>query len=289
MVCLKRVLTNSQELEIATLFSRPPLCGHPSNHCVPVLDAFVDDEDEKISYIVMPFLRRMDNPPFDLVNDLLDFVDQVLEGLAFMHDNDVAHRDPAETNILMDGDSLFPYGFHPVHQSRLPNITSWAWPRSRFSIPGGIRYYLADFGLSVRIPPRQPRLVTGDVGADREVPELSHTVPYDPFKVDIFVLGNVFRKRIYDKYQRVGFLVPLIAAMTQQKPHDRPTAREALEQWRQIRQRILWIHRVCRLRGRDEYLVQTIVLDAIAVVRVAYLIAKRFAGWSLSWLSLLFA
>ena len=29
---------------------------------------------------------------------------------------------------------------------------------------------------------------------DKEVPELSATIPYDPFKADIFILGNMFRK-----------------------------------------------------------------------------------------------
>lgn len=80
----------------------------------------------------------------------------------------------------------------------LPDTRSKAWPYSRLNSPNGIRYYLADFGLSVRLPPSQSRLVVGEVGADREVPELSDTTPYDPFKVDVFVLGNVFRRKIHD-------------------------------------------------------------------------------------------
>lgn len=76
--------------------------------------------------------------------------------------------------------------------------------------------------------------------------------------------------------------------MTQKNPQDRPSAEQALQQWRQIRQRVLFIQRACRLRGREEALVQTIVLDVVSVLKVAYIIAKRFTGWSLSWLSFIF-
>lgn len=43
------------------------------------MDSFPDDRLENVSYIVMPFLRRMDDPPFNFVGDVLDFADQVVE------------------------------------------------------------------------------------------------------------------------------------------------------------------------------------------------------------------
>lgn len=49
------------------------------NHCVPVIEHFQDDEDADISYIVMPFLRPIDEPPFETVDNVIDFVDQILE------------------------------------------------------------------------------------------------------------------------------------------------------------------------------------------------------------------
>lgn len=57
----------------------PPLRDDPRNHCVPILDIFQDDEDESISYMVMPFLRLIDSPPFDTPQDVVEFVDQILE------------------------------------------------------------------------------------------------------------------------------------------------------------------------------------------------------------------
>lgn len=289
LVCIKRVARQGQELELTRYFSSPELRADPRNHSIPILDSFDDDVDERLSYIVMPFYRPMTDPPFDLVNDIVEFADQVLEGLAFIHAHDVAHRDVAETNILMDADVLYPHGFHPAATDKLPDAIRNAWPYTRFSAPSSVRYYFADFGLSVRIPPEAPRLVTGYIGADRDAPELSDDVPYDPFKVDIYVLGNVFRHHISEKYFRVEFLGPLIAAMTHKDPQARPTAQAALHQWRQIRRRVFALHRVCRLRDRDETIIQTLVLDVISILKVVYVLSRRFAGWSLSWLLLVFS
>ena len=51
----------------------------PMNHSVPILDTFGDPVDKSTSYLVMPFLRLIDNPPFEVVEEVLDFVDQILE------------------------------------------------------------------------------------------------------------------------------------------------------------------------------------------------------------------
>ncbi len=51
----------------------------PANHSVPILDTFMDPADDSVSYIVMPFFRPSDNPPFETVGEVADFVDQILE------------------------------------------------------------------------------------------------------------------------------------------------------------------------------------------------------------------
>lgn len=61
------------------MLSSPPLRDDPQNHSVPILDAFPDDEDAKISYIVMPFLHQIDKPEFRWVGEIVDFVDQIIE------------------------------------------------------------------------------------------------------------------------------------------------------------------------------------------------------------------
>lgn len=133
-----------------------------------------------------------------------------MKGLVFMHQQGVAHRcvepalcpiyiviimyrDCAFKNILMDANSLYPNGFHPVMLDRLPDNSDDAPVLSRAQRP--VKYYYVDFGISVCIPSdSQNKLVVGTLGRDQDVPELSTTVPYDPFKVDVFIIGNLLLK-----------------------------------------------------------------------------------------------
>ena len=103
-------------------------------------------------------------------------------------------RDCAFKNLMMDATRLFPDGFHPMRLDCHPQqITRPATLLSRNDVP--VTYYYVDFGISTWLKPEDAdRLVVGSDGLDQEVPELSDDVPYDPFKVDIFVLGNFFRQ-----------------------------------------------------------------------------------------------
>ena len=80
LVYLKRVQTASEELRIARLLSNQAGPGNDSdNHAVPILDVFQDALDSDESCIVMPFLHYFDQPSFEHVMDVVDFVDQMLE------------------------------------------------------------------------------------------------------------------------------------------------------------------------------------------------------------------
>lgn len=97
----------------------------------------------------------------------------------------------------MDASNMYPLGFHPVRDIFLNDVTTVApiIPRS----VAGVKYYFVDFGISSYFPAgSQERLVLGTAGRDQDVPELSDEVPYDPFKVDIFTIGNVFRQIFRD-------------------------------------------------------------------------------------------
>lgn len=78
-VLIKKIKTGSDELRIGLYLSSSELREDPRNHCVPILDYFEDEEDETISFMVMPLLRHFDNPKFGPVNELLDFGDQIFE------------------------------------------------------------------------------------------------------------------------------------------------------------------------------------------------------------------
>ena len=102
----------------------------------------------------------------------------------------------------MDGSSLYPKGWHPINYNYSPDYIHRAEHRSRLFAP--IKYYYVDFGISSYIPPgSSDRLVVGEFGREREVPELSATVPYDPFKVDVFIIGNLLKKSLQEVRARV--------------------------------------------------------------------------------------
>ena len=73
---IKEVRTGDLESSIASMLSA---IDAPTNHSVPILDSFEDSANKSISYLVMPFLRLTDNPRFEVVEEVLDFVDQILE------------------------------------------------------------------------------------------------------------------------------------------------------------------------------------------------------------------
>ena len=116
----------------------------------------------------------------------------------------LSHRDCSLKNILMDATHMYPLGFHPVEELCLHDIKT---PAPRISrLEAGVKYYFVDYGISSYFPPGSRReLVLGIAGRDQDVPELSKDVPYDPFKVDIFTIGNVLLRA---ELQAVGFHSP---------------------------------------------------------------------------------
>ncbi|KAJ3476120.1 hypothetical protein NLI96_g11382 [Meripilus lineatus] len=283
-VLIKKIKTGSDELRIGLYLSSSELREDPRNHCVPILDYFEDEEDETISFMVMPLLRHFDNPKFGPVNELLDFGDQIFEGLCFMHAQGVAHRyryenaphimashdlvfrDCANLNIMMNAKSMYPDGFHPVHDTH-------DLSRS-FFVPHYTRserrpkYYFIDFGISSYFPTDDDTLVVGLDGRDNEVPELSSTIPYNPYKTDIFIIGNLLKKEFVCKYSNVDFLIPLILVLTDKDPNKRPTAFEAQQLWKYVRDSVSVVNRYWRLREReDDGYITTAVWDIVSFTR----------------------
>lgn len=104
--------------------------------------------------------------------------------------------DCAAENILMDGSSLYKDGWHPMNpwQGRNGGDLFLTHKRSEAEI----KYYFIDFGLSTEFVPGQcERLVTGQKGRI-EAPEQISGLPYDPFKLDVYYLGQVYQKKIVD-------------------------------------------------------------------------------------------
>ncbi|EJC99783.1 uncharacterized protein FOMMEDRAFT_93491 [Fomitiporia mediterranea MF3/22] len=218
---------------------------------------FFDDLSlPKYVFLIMPFLHTFNNPPFFSVDEVLDFVKQTLEGLVYMHGQNVAHRDCAAENIMLDATVLYPKGFHPVANLKDPLGRKHALVRRCRDVEG-VKYYFIDFDISSRFEEdvkKDQRHVTSKDGQDCEVPELSRNVPYDPFVVNVFILRNVYRKTFLDV--------------------NRPTAEQALKQFYQVINaqssfRLRW-----RLIEKDAGLVQRVFQDISSVTHEGLYISK---------------
>lgn len=78
MVSIK-VVPTSDEINIAQLLSSEELRNRADNHCVPVLDVLPDPLDDSSVLLVVPYLRPFEDPPFEIVDAIMDFIHQTLE------------------------------------------------------------------------------------------------------------------------------------------------------------------------------------------------------------------
>ncbi|TFY59644.1 hypothetical protein EVG20_g7709 [Dentipellis fragilis] len=276
LVAIKDVENNKLEIELARALTTGDLLADPTNHCIPMLDSFPDPLNENSQLMVMPYLCPFDDPPFNAVGEVLDFVQQTLEGLLFLHKQGVAHRDCASANIMMDGAPLYPRGHHPIRREFLPDAVHLISPLPRIDNP--VRYYFIDFGMSTRFEPGASHLVTGAKGRDKELPELSRDVPYDAFKADVFILGNVYKKEFLEKYHGLDCLSPLVTAMTKEDPEKRPTVQFALAFFHAMVESRNTPNPRWRLRPREESVPERVVYDTVAMARETFYHLKRIVG-----------
>ena len=86
MVMLKRVerVKYKHEVDIMKFFNTEPLKSHPKNHCVPLFEVLYP-MDAKWTVMVMPHMRKFDNPEFETVGELVEFFRQLFEVNSFPH------------------------------------------------------------------------------------------------------------------------------------------------------------------------------------------------------------
>jgi hypothetical protein len=100
----------------------------------------------------------------------------------------------------MEWSKLVPKGFHFIRTKTHDGVThdAFEW-NDRWSVRPN-KYYFIDFNLSNVYPIRAGKEPTETqnirIGQDRTVPEFAHGGPYDPFKLDIYQLGNAMRQVI---------------------------------------------------------------------------------------------
>ncbi|KAG8917612.1 hypothetical protein FRC01_002332, partial [Tulasnella sp. 417] len=66
-------------------------------------------------------------------------------------------------------------------------------------------------------------------------PELSDRVPYNPYKLDVYILGKMYHRIILGHFINLTLLEPLVKRMTSEKPEDRPTTAKAYAIFQELR------------------------------------------------------
>jgi hypothetical protein len=87
MLKIVKMSHHPHEADIGTFFSTEPLASHPSNHCAPVYDVLQVPDNDDIIIIVMPLLRKYDDPCFDTFGEVVAFFKQVFEVDLFTNAN----------------------------------------------------------------------------------------------------------------------------------------------------------------------------------------------------------
>ncbi|EIM85012.1 uncharacterized protein STEHIDRAFT_60358 [Stereum hirsutum FP-91666 SS1] len=236
LVVLKRfeLPANGQtELEVNTILSSEPLKNDPRNPALPMLDVIYAPDQ---CFMVFPFGHSLYGMELDTIGEGLDFVEQTLEGLVFLHENRIAHRDCAITNIVGDSPRMYPRGIHLDGGGLDLRGKSLGHIRTRTQV-GGMKYYFIDFGESIKFGPSDSTRIVVHSKASIAAPETADLSlwPYDAFKPDIYTLGTTYKRALAEVYTSFDMLNPLLDAMTQRDPDARPSAAEALELYKNIK------------------------------------------------------
>ncbi|KAG1863837.1 hypothetical protein F4604DRAFT_1625791 [Suillus subluteus] len=264
------------EVVIGQYFMMEHSVSHPQNHCVPFLDVLsVPDESDK-EIIVMPLLLDFTRPQFDTFGEVVECLRQLFEGLLFMHNNHVAHRDCMSRNIMMDAKDLYVEPYHPVNRRMKRDYSGYARHYTRTQRPP--KYYFIDFGLSRQYDAQEDNPLEYPIfGGDKSVPEFQNSadIPLNPFPTDVYYLGNVIRQEFLNTKAGFEFLKPLVDDMVQDDPNARPTMNVVVERFDFIRMRINTWKLRSRVRARDEGLFEALYCGATHWKRRIGFIIKR--------------
>lgn len=67
------------EVDIGLYFSSEPLASDPRNHCIPIYEVLQIPHTKNEVIIVMPLLRKYNDPRIKSVGEAVDFIRQIFE------------------------------------------------------------------------------------------------------------------------------------------------------------------------------------------------------------------
>ncbi|KAI0037932.1 hypothetical protein FA95DRAFT_1506309 [Auriscalpium vulgare] len=256
-VILKRVppRDGKEEVETFELLTSEPLASDPRNHTSPLLEVLQVPDEPEHRLLVMPLLRLHDDPKFETFGEAIAFFTQIFEGIQFMHEHHIAHRDCTHHNIMLDPTGMYSTPFHPIEQHMRRDWKGKAKPR-RTRTQLRPRYLFIDFGLSRAYSPTDgdPPMDLPVRGGDKTVPEhVNYDDPCDPFAVDVYYLGNLIRTHFMMKYHGFSFMLPLVQDMVARDPSKRPKMDEVVARFKTVRQSVSCWKLRSRMVSRKEW------------------------------------
>ncbi|KAI0036248.1 hypothetical protein K488DRAFT_7446, partial [Vararia minispora EC-137] len=232
---------SAESVRILRALASEHIASDPRNHACPLLDLRPLDDSGSVLVAVYPLARDWRMPPMTLVAEAITFIDQLLEGFAFLHEHNIAHRDIAARNIMMDPSPLFLNGTNPLRNlTRVPLSERPPTHTRLFPAPGhALRYWIIDFGLSTIFASRADRRPVIWEGGPCDFPECweekdgkrTPTAPYDAFKADVHSLGALLQRYFLPS---LPALAPLVHAMTSPSPDARPDLDDCVRAFRAI-------------------------------------------------------
>lgn len=208
-------------------------------------------------------------------------------------------RDISILNVMMDAIPLYSKGlWHPRAPRMTRDFSRVAKHVSRTERP--VRYFYIDFGLSRKYnpvdgPPRELPILGGDKSAP-EFQEDGYNVASDPFRTDVYYLGNLFRitflnvrrpaltnycpsfidARCFQHYRSFEFMEQLVADMVHADPEKRPTMAEVESRFDEATHNLSWWKLRGRLVHRDESGFVRGVLDSLHFFAKVKFAVKRW-------------
>ncbi|KAJ3911273.1 kinase-like domain-containing protein [Lentinula edodes] len=216
------VLLNPTELEILRRVATNEAALIDQNHTLPLLWTITY---ERFIFGVFPLVGLdFTFPWFATMDQTFEAIHQILEGVVFLHDNLIAHRDLFIGNILPS---------RRVSRCSDPDLSS-------------TRYYFIDFENAVHFSKDSDPATRTVVGPPvpwakygrPSPPEMQQKFPYCPFRADIWQVGGCLYQLVLDAEPYIPEIVELFRTTMADKPDDRPSVRETLTTFQKLLEKV---------------------------------------------------
>ncbi|KAJ7583441.1 hypothetical protein C8J56DRAFT_1028397 [Mycena floridula] len=210
-------LVHGDELKILQYLNTPEMRANPRNRTIPVLEFITF---EALTFAVMPRWQGGIYADYADVRQLMHVCDQLFEGLDFLHEHRIVHRDVTGENMAFNAvaDPLDDY------------------PTGLLD-PSETEFVFIDFGISLIFPldtvldtvaPARPYFTFGVNAA--LAPQLPRSC--NPFSTDVFNLVRHLQLAVRVAEDIVPEVVPFFEAHTKLDVDSNPSARETLTAFR---------------------------------------------------------